>query len=287
MTYRRPPFTGIHETLPRAGEGAPNEGGGDIPPFGEDIINKIVDVNFGGGGGGVFVSGDVCCFVRYLNVEGVTLEQDWGGLGAFAFGDLGIIWSASYALIDGVPTFLIGGVTEDDVALIIASYDGLEWYDAFRSEEYNSVYNLVWSEEERAFFGDVSGGPNLCITSADGFTWKIHYSYFWDHVTGPTSEPDGIAGYDPVNDLVIYPNEVNDRQSFMYANCTAFADGLWMAGGYMLFDPDDPLNPDESATATSIDGGVTWVLVSSGAIGMHADYGVEVMVAAPASHMAG
>jgi len=64
----------------------------------------------------------------------------------------------------------------------------------------------------------------------------------------------------------------------MTVNCTAFADGIWMAGG--------ALTVGGAATATSLDGGVTWTLVTSGSIDLSLNSPVQTMVAAPALDMA-
>ena len=45
-------------------------------PFHESFLERIVGVNFGQTGG-VFVSGDFCCFERYVKIPTWDAEQKW------------------------------------------------------------------------------------------------------------------------------------------------------------------------------------------------------------------
>jgi len=224
-------------------------------------------------GAAVFVSGDACCFIRYAAVN-QTDDQDWLGLGAGAFTDTGSIVASSYAKVGGTPTFLLGG-HGGGLGLIMASHDGLAW-NTVLSLSGKNVYDLVWSAAEHSFFANVGDVvTSECYASADGLTWAPHASDFWSHCPGGFQ--DGYAGYDAANNLRILPSDLT--LAFMDVNCTAFADGIWMAGGTSLAFTG-------ARTATSIDGGTTWVLVSSGAIGTSLDWSIQTMIAAPAADLA-
>ena len=65
------------------------EGGGPNPPYKESFLENIVAVGWGGTGG-VFVSGDFCCYQRYTKLEdNKSFDFGWFGLGSLAFGDAG------------------------------------------------------------------------------------------------------------------------------------------------------------------------------------------------------
>lgn len=217
----------------------------------------------------VFVSSDNGATLRYGAAHG--LDQDWQGLGPQGFGSLGVISAASYAKIGGVPTFLFGGRSIFGAGIITRSTDGLVWSTVHISAS-ASVDNLVWNAAANSFFADAEGA---CLASPDGITWTPHGSDFWDHVVGGI--PDGKAGYDAEHDLRILPEDLD--LGFMTVSCTAFASGIWMAGGLMTASVT-------SATATSIDGGVTWAVATSGPIGASTDTRINTMVAAPALDMA-
>ena len=223
----------------------------------------------------VFVSGDNAGYIRYAAVT-LTTDQDWQGLGGGDFDVFGHIFASSYAKISGRPTFLLGGHKGFAGALIMASHDGITWNVVFAlpdEDDTQNVDDLVWNAAEGSFFANVQGA---CWASADGLTWTPHASDFWDHAPGGI--PDGYSGYDAVNDIRILPGDLS--LGFMEVNCTAFADGIWMAGG-------SAPGGENSVTATSLDGGATWTLVTSGTIGPgpSLDYPVMTMVAAPALDM--
>lgn len=276
----RPPFTGIDEISSNSGGGAPNEGGGNIPPFGEDWLQTITDINFGdaGGGNGVFASGDICCFIRAAYVPKPTLNQHWVGIGPIGFTEDGDCYSASYAVIDGKPTFLIGGDSFNQTpyygGLIMASHNGFYWFEGFYLPQTSSnvgIANLVWDPRTRRFYANPYNGD--CWTSATGISgWEKISDNFWDHCIN--GYPDGIVGYNPGSRKHIYPADV--PSDVIAANCVAFANGIWMAGGSTVGN-----SLGRSCTASSIDDGETWYVVSSGDLGMTEDFGIEAIVGSP------
>jgi hypothetical protein len=220
----------------------------------------------------IFVSGDADGSIRYAAIGTLTTEQDWQGLGHQGTGpyQMANALAASYARVAGVPTFVLGGAYVF-TGLIIASNDGLTWNTVLTLDN-NWVLDLFWNAEENSFFANTEDGE--CWASPDGYAWSLSGGEFLDHVPGGV--PDGKVGYDAANDLTIAPDDLD--LDFMTVNCTAFADGIWMAGGALLAG-------GASATATSINGGTTWVLVTSGVIGASSNSPVQVMIAASAADM--
>lgn len=275
MTYRRPPFTGIHEILPPRGGYVPNEGGGEIPPFGEDIINKIVDVNFGGGLGAMFISGDYCCYMRVTGMAEPTLDQPWYGLGSLDFGDLGGNYASSYAIVNGNPTFLISGYSRGmgfDGDIVMLSHDVVHWKTVFAPGSGHGLHYLVWDPRSRSFYATADSQLPGCYVSITGYDWRFQpFEDFYSHCQHGI--PDGVVGYDEDNDLFILPQDV--PSDIIYANVTAFCGGIWLAGGR----PSGGHN--SSCTAASIDGGQTWQVVTEGAIGMTGDYPILCISGAP------
>lgn len=279
MSYKRPPFTGIHETLPRQGDGAPNEGGGDIPPFGEDIISRIVDVNFGGGLGAMFITGDYCCYMRVTGMAEPTLEQPWYGLGSLDFGDLGGNYASTYAIVNDTPTFLISGYSRGmgfNGDIIMLSHDVVHWQTVLAPGSGFGLFFLVWDPQIGAFYTAPEDLSTGCWSSPTGYVWSfLPGEDFYSHCPGGI--PDGIIGYDPDNDQFILPQDV--PTDIIEANVTAFCGGIWLAGGrtpgggtWMI---------DRSCTAASIDGGQNWQVVTSGPIGMTGDYDILCISGAP------
>jgi hypothetical protein len=276
---KRPPFTGIHEILPRRGEGAPNEGGGRIPPFGEDIINKVVDVNFGGGLGAVFVSGDYCCYLRAVGMAEPTLDQPWVGLTSLDFGDGGGNYASTYAVVDNKPTFLMSGYSDGahyHGDIIMLSHDGVHWQTVLAPRTGIGLYYLVWDPNEQAFYSaphDVSLGS---YRSPTGYEWTfLPGEDFYSHC--PNGISDGFVGTDPDTGLTILPQDV--PTDIVYANVTAFCGGIWLAGGYRGSALEQA--GGYSCTAASIDGGETWHVVTQGKIGMTGDFAILCISGAP------
>lgn len=183
-------------------------------------------------GGAVFVNGDACCFVRYLKMETTGSLPDWAGLGAFDFTADGTTWASSYAIVDGTPTFLLGGITNDTNSdgLILASNDGLSWSTVYTllhtglSTE-ASVFGIVWDEAANCFYAGahfVNSGvhEDILLQSSDGFSWSevsrvtiagaypigllaAHCSSLVTDTSGGL--PDGVYGFDEVNGILIAP----------------------------------------------------------------------------------
>jgi hypothetical protein len=268
----RLPFTGINETSTRTASGGPHEGGGQLPPYGEDPFQRIVDVNWvGGGSGGVFIAGDVCCFFRYCKT-GFTLDQTWHGLGSLDFGDGGGHNGCSYGKVLGKPVFLMcGGSGFKYGGLIMTSHDGLNWLSTlFLSANY--IPDVVFNPKEQAFYANTNSHETY--RSFDGYSWtSIGFDQFFNHC--PLGIPDGTIGVDPVTRKSINPLDVTAEASGIYARVTAYMGGVWMAGG------GDAIGPYRSAIASSVNAGKTWQPVTSGPIGMHGDYIITCMIGAP------
>jgi hypothetical protein len=264
------------------------EGGGPNPPYKESFLENIVGVGWGGSGG-VFISGDFCCFQRYTKLEdNKSMDFGWFGLGSMAFGDLGGTESSTYAKTPWGPVFLIGGHRggEYDANILMRSTDGYKW----DSQGVGGVIftdNLVWDEDERRFYAGDSDGY-YCSYSSDGVYWYISGTEFHTHCKGiMTGTPDGVYGYDKRHDLLIYPDQgeawavVNasrgDAESFPVwvgidaVFTIAYVGGIWMAGGGM----------DTSMTTCSLDGGNFWFYSTVGDLDMNGDYAVTTMVGAP------
>jgi hypothetical protein len=234
-------------------------------------------------GNALFVSGDSMASVRWCHVDG-TSTQEWHQNWLIdPFYSVGEIRASSYAKPGGVPTFVVGG---NDFffpvgmnACIATSHDGENWTTTYFSDTtYLVILNMVWDEADQAFYAhldDFNPAHARCLRSPDGYTWTEHASTFWSHTEDGVT-PDGKVGYDPDTGATIRPEDL-DLSSIMYqVTCTAFADGIWMAGGKLN-------SSGHAATATSLDGGATWSLVSTGALEEGFNAHIWTMVAAPQS----
>jgi hypothetical protein len=229
-------------------------------------------------GNALFVSGDLFCDIRYCDVDGIN-PQDWHGLSfadGLAFGTTGNVVSSSYAKPGGVPTFLMGGndytFVEFSNAPIMLSHDGVTWTTVYTTYP-GAIYDIVWDSEAGAFYAEWHhSSAHKCLRSETGHVWTEVVDDFWSHtVDGIT--PDGHVGFDPDTGVTIRPEDL--AIDFMdTVRCTAFADGIWMAGGH---------SGGGSATATSLDGGATWSLATSGSVGSAHNAEIYTMVAAPQS----
>ena len=243
---RRPPFKGIHEHPPARAAGGPHEGGGRYRPYGEDWFQRIMDVNwprrrpglavefYPEGIGGTFVSGDNCCFIRYCKLETLTTAQPWQGLGAFDFLESGHIGAASYAKINGLPTFLMGG--NNDLfhgvpfgAVIMVSHDGLAWTSVFSMVD-ALIEDLYWNPQDELFYVDVlvigtgaSAGQPGVWSSPDGITWTgLPGDWYWDHVLfdeNGQQNSDGFVGYDAANHVRIVSVGVSPSVYVVILHC--------------------------------------------------------------------
>lgn len=241
----------------------------------------------------VFASGDDGGAIRYCYVDG-TAPQEWHGRCLWNAGDgLGGGWpfyaggivASSYAKPGGVPTFLMGG--NDFVfanfgnGIMMVSHDAMSWTLVFRSGTHRAIENLVWDAQEEAFYADSWGisdtAAHVCLRSGDGHVWEEVPDDFWAH-TADGITPDGRVGYDRETGLTIRPEDLDIGFT---VRCVAYANGIWMAAGV---SPDDTT----AVTATSLDGGTSWSVVTSGAIPDEAYNGViRSMVAAPQSDITG
>jgi len=280
VAYVRPPFTGKHETSTRSQDKGPHEGSVRVP-YGEDPFQRVVDINFGGGVGAVFVSGDYCCFLRATGMPEPTLEQPWMGLGSLDFGDGGGNYASTYGIVYDKPTFLMSGNSVGVFGgqrggIIMLSHDAVNWQTVMFDYQSSGLYYLVWDpnyERNGAFFaaGFATGG---CYVSTTGYAWVyMGGENFYDHC--PSGIPDGVVGIDYDNNIMILPQDV--PTDVILAECTAFCGGIWLAGGSVRAGG----SYDRSCTAASIDGGETWHVVTQGAIGMNGDYAVLCISGAP------
>ena len=298
----RPPFTGIHEIFPNSGGNVPHEGGGDLPPFGEDLFQRVVDINFGGGeGAAIFTAGDYCCYIRSGTVPFPPDPQAWIGVGAQVFTSGGSCNGGTSAVINGRPIFLMCGASNVS-GCVAASHDGYHFFQTygFTTEEYAFelypyMMNLIWDAAERTFYGQTNGwyGNTFWVgiyISNDGYNWvktSLTEDDFWSHCQNPFGEPDGVVGYNPETDKWIHPDDVKygdieglDHTVDNYytrksVDCVAFAGGIWCASGFGLIP--DMHGPGYSGYAnyfaTSFDDGETWALAAYGRMGNGGDYG--------------
>jgi hypothetical protein len=277
------------------------EGGGPNPPYKESFLENIVAVGWGGTGG-IFVSGDFCCYQRYTRLEdNKSMDFGWFGLGSMAFGDLGGTESSTYGKTAGGPVFLLGGHRggEYDANVLMRSTDGYKW----QAQGVGPVIytdNLVFDWDEKRFYAAGPSATGACAYSSDGIYWFISGTPFEKHCKGiMPGVPDGVYGYDYAHDLLIYPMQgeafavVNASQSDAeefpvftgLTNCftIAYVGGVWMAGGgggMGAFDMG-------SVTTCSLDGGNFWFYSTVGDLGMTGDYAVTTMVSAPNKHFRG
>lgn len=268
------------------------EGGGPNPPYKESFLENIVAVGWGGSGG-IFVSGDFCCYQRYTRLEDNKSDDfRWFGLGSLAFGDLGGTESSSYGKTSQGPVFLIGGHRggAEDSHVLMRSTDGYKWDS---NVAYGDVFTeqLVWDKDERRFYAGGPVGLDYCSYSPDGLRWYLSVTDFHTHCKGiMTGTPDGIYGYDSRNDLLIYPDggeawavvnaSSGDAESFPIwvgiesVYTIAYVGGIWMAGG-------GSGGTGNSMTTCSLDGGNFWFYSTVGDLDMTGDYAVTTMVGAP------
>jgi hypothetical protein len=192
-------------------------------PFRESFLERIVGVNWTGTSGAVFVSGDFCCFERYVKIPRFDAEQNWVGLGSLDFTGGGGTFASTYAKVAGKPVFLIGGHGTGPLmsgGLIMRSTDGLNWETVLHGGGIVSgdeITGLVWnprpSGQEQlaghgAFFANILGGLNRPVRSIDGITWDYSFTDFASNCTGLLpGVPDGVYGYDEAQDLLIFPGE--------------------------------------------------------------------------------
>jgi hypothetical protein len=278
------------------------EGGGPRPPYHESFLENIVNVHWQSVGG-VFVSGDECCYERYTRYPDNKKVLSWIGLGPMSFTTGGTTLASAYGKTKDGPVFLMGGSTNKvGGATIMRSTDGYTWTTPFGHVNgvFDNVSALVWDEKANRFFALISSfsdtaGTKYVAYSPDGIFWFFSGDNFFDHCHGIIPDtPMGVYGYDSSADVIIYPDGegnaiavVNasfmDAEEFMiwtgvpYVSCVAYAGGIWHAGG-------GTTHFNSSITATSLNGGEDWVYSTFGNIGMAGDFAVLTMVGAPIQH---
>jgi hypothetical protein len=275
------------------------EGGGPLPPYKESFLENIVAVSWRTeGSGGVFVSGDRCCFQRCCTLEQRESKQKWTAIGALAFGPGGGTTASSYGLTRAGPVFLVGGHSGESEPILMRSQDGKKWSQvgaATAMAEFN-IDQLVWDAEERRFYLQGDGEGMRSFYSPDGLVWYFSRSSFESHCKGPLGGPDGVYGFDQYNDLIIAPDgsggavAIQGKKTFRISvglaqcNCVAYVGGVWMAGGAAI--EAIPTSTMASATTSSIDGGKTWHVSTYGDLSMEGGdpspgFEITTMVAAP------
>ena len=268
------------------------EGGGNLPPYRESFLENIVGVSWGGaagGLGGTFVSGDVCCYLRFVRIPHAKASYVWFPLTSLAFGDDGGCESSSY----GNRIFLMGGHSAEG-AVIMRSTEGMFWKLSFFSEDFGGVDGLVF--DNGAFYAT---NGEAVIASGNGLEWRSSTTKFTDHCKGPLKGvPDGIYGFDEKRGVLIYPGDegaiaiVGDEEfdidvGLTSVRCIAFAGNIWAAGGAGALAIDGEYAGTTSATTLSFDGGATWFASTWGDMGMTGDFEVATMSGAPISEIPG
>jgi len=286
-------------------------------PFHESFLERIVNVNWAGSGA-VFVSGDFCCFERYVKIPKFDAEQNWQGLGSLSFGPGGGTFASSYGNTEKEgPMFLIGGHGSGGTVgpILMRSRDGLKWerIGAASQMAHNDILALVWNERDKLFYLKSDHSDNRAYYSADGLYWFFAYSTFETYCIGIIpGVADGVYGYDKSQDLVIIPAYNLPNSEFTSGNvvaitnaskkpkqhvidvglrscnCVAYKGGIWMAGGneVTIPDKDGNLPPSSwSGTTSSIDGANTWFVSTVGDSHQEEEptggYSVETIVGAP------
>jgi hypothetical protein len=175
-----------------------------VGPYSQDVLTRIVNVQWGGGG--VFVAGDLNSGIFYLKL-GVEAETDegpaWENLGQLDFeqGNVGRVLGSAFASIadnrgNKNPVFVLvgGGGSTTSIGIIMASRDGKNWsrvfsYGAGGGDTYlgATILGVVWDEAAKLFyagghqsdsFSDFEAGyawmseTDLLFQSSDGYSWS-------------------------------------------------------------------------------------------------------------------
>jgi hypothetical protein len=287
------------------------EGGGRNPPYHESFLENIVNVSWQSTGG-VFVSGDFCCYQRYVKIPRWDSPQDWTMLGHLGLSDGGSTFSSTYGKVGNTPVFLIGGNGPRGHA-ILRSTNGSDWefvlHMVLPNARAGSIHGLFWDGKmfyaSPNFAGDQTGYQ--CYYSPDGKSWFLARDSFnkYCSVGVLPGVPDGIYGYDPIADVLIgsykmlmwLDEDVGPTSSaYIIANATsnqprtfaidigltylgavAYVGGIWMAGG---FGPDGE-GGNTSTTLSSLDGGHSWFVSTAGHGINPFDDQIETIIGAP------
>jgi hypothetical protein len=296
------------------------EGGGPRPPYHESFLENIVNVSWQTTGG-VFVSGDFCCYQRYTKIPRWDSPQVWTMLGHLGLGDGGSTFSSTYGKVGNTPVFLIGGNTQNSEHAVLRSTDGVEWEFVIKQDlpgaTDNSVRGLFW--DGKLFYvtqhgeGEERNRNKRCFYSPDGKKWYFAEKSFTEYCNYVLpGVPDGIYGYDSRTDMVIasykflrwYDEDDSDSSSayvitnattnsqeifqidvgLSYVGAVAYVGGIWMAGGYGRIYEDDILIKTTSMTTCSLDGGQSWFISTAGHGFNPFDDAIETIVGAPIRH---
>jgi hypothetical protein len=284
--------------------------------YSQDVLTRIYNVQWEGGEG-VFVSGDGAGYARYSkDGQNWTGLGNLDFFDASPHGGSGQIIASSYALAgtEETPVFLLGGnaAPKPDVeiypsAVIMASRNGSNWTNVFNLKSDHShatvVTGLVRDETDKTFYANInffdSDGHLLkkCYRSSDGFGWAEGGGTFESHCKGKLpGKPDGYYGYDEAKDILIRPSDdgsgvivkkrvgVSDPPVYettlvtsgamvdMTPAAVAYAAGTWVTVG-----GGDP-TVARACTASSIDDGTTWIMVSKGNLGMKQDADIRTVI---------
>ena len=169
----------------------------------------------------------------------------------------------------------------DYEGIIMLSHNGVNWRNVFRTAANFNIYNdwvteVAWDARDELFYANSSYSDNNGSSwiSSDGYSWSYASGQsFWQH-TNIVGWGDGIVGYDPEHNLLITPDDEVFQTISMYARCTAYMGGIWLAGGRNAFSGD-------SLTVSSIDSRKTWQPVTFGAIGMTGNYAITCIIGGP------
>jgi len=158
----------------------------------------IGGVSTDGGTGANFVLGDNSGYICYVDtgVEPPTIEQV-AQIGTDVFsGDVGSVTGSSYALVGGMPTFLVCGKDYQNTGeglytdgAILLSHDGRNWervteWEGSQHSEWFIPRELVWDPEDQTFYAWIeqrtATEPGVdhvwsgeCWASPDGYEWEL------------------------------------------------------------------------------------------------------------------
>jgi hypothetical protein len=171
---------------------------GNVGPYSQDVLTRIYNVQWGGGGVFIAISRDGNIY--YLNLDGQD-EPAWEDLGTLGLVEgtdpfLPYPSACSYGLVTGEddntePAFVIvaGGGNTTSPGIILASSDGKNWSrvhtffkggDTSRGE---TVWAVVWDDLDEAAPGFYAAGhtsdisdhwmsqTDVLFSSPDGFAW--------------------------------------------------------------------------------------------------------------------
>lgn len=229
--------------MPQSGDGLPGveESNPNAVPEPLRLDPLMTIVNFGGKpGGGSFTTGDECCEQYFCKIKKLKDDQNWEFLGSLGFSESGNTNGASYKNIganakgeNGTPTFVLIGTNfsgegdhDSEVAIIMTSHDGQNWFQSARiTEDRGSSgsaagMGVVWDESAHAFYAVVhtdihfDGDPppdsevwEILYRSSTGTSWgqagkrqmgeneEVEGTLLPPHYRNKAGTRDGIFGY--------------------------------------------------------------------------------------------